>query len=72
MSMGLITSTYHLSDLCKEVTKQLFLRKIGESILHDSADCVIAKALLCFQTHSKRFPNSPYIITVTLKVNLIL
>ena len=32
MSMDLTTSAYHLSDFCKEVTKQLFLRKIGESI----------------------------------------
>ena len=67
MSVDLTTSAYHLSDLCKEVTKQLFLRKIGESILHDSVGCIVAKTLSCFLTHSKRFPNSPCIMTALLK-----
>ena len=66
MSVDLTTSAYHLSDLCKEVTKQFFLRKIGESILHDSVGCIVAKTLSCFLTHSKRFPNSPCIMTALL------
>ena len=71
-SMDLTTSACYLSDLYKEVAKQLFLQKIGESILHDSVDCIVAKTLSCFQTHSKKFPNSSCITTVLLQVNLIL
>ena len=57
MSMDLKTSAYHLSDLREEVTRQLFSRNIGESILHNSVDCLAAKTLLCFQVHSKCFPQ---------------
>ena len=57
MSMDLTTSVYHLSDLREEVTRQLFSRNIGERILHDSVDCLVAKTLLCFQARSKCFPQ---------------
>ena len=56
MSMDL-ASAYHLSDLREEVTRQLFSRNIGESIRHDSVDHLVAKILLCFQAHSKCFPQ---------------
>ena len=58
VSMDLTTSVYHLSDFREEVTRQLFSRNIGESIVfHDSVDCLVAKTFLCFQAHSKCFPQ---------------
>ena len=57
MSMDLTTSAYHLSEVREEVTRQLFSQNIGESILHDSVDCLVAKTLSCFQAHPKCFPQ---------------
>ena len=56
-SIDLTASAYHLYDLREEVTRQLFSPNIGESILHDSVDCLVAKTLLYFQAHSKYFPQ---------------
>ena len=54
MSMDLTTSAYHLSDLHEEVNRQLFSQDIGESILHDFVDCLVAKTL-AFSDTSKMF-----------------
>ena len=56
MSIDLTTSAYHLSDFRDDITRQLLSRNIGESILHDSVDFIVAKTLLYFQTYSKGFP----------------
>ena len=50
MSMDLTTSAYHLSDLHEEVNRQLFSQDIGESILHDFVDCLVAKTLVFSDT----------------------
>ena len=68
-----LTSAYHLSDLREEVTGQLLSRNIGEGILHEFIDCIVGKTLLCFQTHSKCFPNSPcYILLINKFDSLML
>ena len=57
MSKDLTTSAYHLSDLCEEVTRQLLSWNIGESILYNSVDSIVGKTFLCFQAHSRSFPQ---------------
>ena len=57
MCMGLTKSAYHVSDLHEEVTRQILSRNIGDSMLHDSGNCILAKTLFCFKIHSKGFPQ---------------
>ena len=57
MCMGLTKSAYHVSDLHEEVTRQILSRNIGDSMLHDSENCILAKTLFCFKIHSKGFPQ---------------
>ena len=55
MSMDL-TSASHQSDLRKELARQLLPRNIGEGVHHEFINCIVGKKL-CFQTHSKCFPQ---------------
>ena len=62
VSMDLTTSAYHLSDLREEVTRQLLSRNIGESIVHNSVECLVAK-IFAFSSLFKMF--SPIILVLS-------